>query len=277
MLAERTGADLVYVPVTGDGGTLDTSELDRLLSERTKFFSFTHISNTMGVVNPAKEFCALARKHGVVTFVDAAQSGGHCPLDVSELDCDFLGLSGHKICAPTGIGILYGRKELLEEMPPYHGGGEMIESVGYFKSTWNAVPHKFEAGTPNMGGAVGLHAAMDYLDAIGRKAIFDHDQALAIHFRERLLELGNVRIFGPAEDRSGVVSFLLNDVHAHDLCTLADQKGLALRGGHHCNQPLMNKLGIDSTARASFYFYNTLEEVDQAIEIIAKIQKMLTA
>ena len=275
LLAQRTGAELVYVPVTGDEGTLDLSNLDALLDGRTKIFSFTHISNTMGVINPVREFCEQARQHGVVTFVDAAQSGGHFPVDVREIGCDFLALSGHKICAPTGIGLLYGRKEILEAMPPYHGGGEMIESVGYFDSTWNSVPHKFEAGTPNMGGAIGLHAAMDYLDAIGREAIFQHDQDLAIHFRERLLELGNVRIFGPASDRSGVISFLLDDVHAHDLCTLADQKGLALRGGHHCNQPLMGKLGTEATARASFYFYNTREEVDRAIEIIAKIQKML--
>jgi cysteine desulfurase/selenocysteine lyase len=210
----------------------------------------------------------------VVTVVDAAQSAGHAPVDVQAIDCDFLAFSGHKTCGPTGIGVLYGRRELLEAMPPYQGGGEMILKVEYRDSTFNVAPHKFEAGTPNVAGAVGLHAALDYLDAIGREAIFEHDQRLAKRACERLAEIDGIRIFGPAEGRSGVVSFVLPDAHALDLATMADQKGVALRAGHHCNQPLLAKLGVAATARASFYFYNTEAEVDRFIEVLHGVRKM---
>jgi cysteine desulfurase/selenocysteine lyase len=273
LVAERTGAKLAYVPVTGDDGLLDLRNLDELLSRNVKLFSFTHISNTLGTINPVVELCARARKRGIVTLVDAAQSAGHRPLDVQEIGCDFLALSAHKICGPTGIGVLYGRRELLEEMPPFQGGGDMISSVDFFKSAWNIVPHKFEAGTPDFAGAVGLHAAMDYLDGIGRENISAHDQEMAGYALERLAGLKGIRLFGPKTARAGVVSFLLDHVHAHDVVTVADQYGVALRGGHHCNQPLMKKLGIDSTARASFYFYNTRAEVDRLIEVIGNIQK----
>ena len=273
LVAERTGAKLAYVPVTGDDGLLDLRNLDELLSRNVKLFSFTHISNTLGTINPVVELCARARKRGIVTLVDAAQSAGHRPMDVQEIGCDFLAFSAHKICGPTGIGVLYGRRELLEEMPPFQGGGDMISSVDFFKSAWNVVPHKFEAGTPDFAGAVGLHAAMDYLDGIGRENISVHDQELAGYALERLAGLKGIRLFGPKTARAGVVSFLLDHVHAHDVVTVADQYGVALRGGHHCNQPLMKKLGIDSTARASFYFYNTRAEVDRLIEVIGNIQK----
>jgi cysteine desulfurase/selenocysteine lyase len=208
-----------------------------------------------------------------VTLVDAAQSAGHLPLDVQALDCDFLAFSGHKTCGPTGIGVLYGRREILEATPPWQGGGDMISSVGFFESQWNTIPHKFEAGTPDIAGAIGLAAAMDYLDAIGRDRIFRHDQELAAHACEQMSRLSGIRIFGPARGRAGVVSFLLNDIHAHDLVTVADQFGVALRGGHHCNQPLMNKLGVTSTARASFYLYNTPAEVDRFVEVLREIQR----
>lgn len=273
LLAQRTGATLVYVPVTGDEGLLDRARLDKLLVPGIKLFGFTHISNTLGTINPAAELCARARAVGAVSLVDAAQSAGHLEVDVQSLGCDFLVLSGHKICGPTGIGVLYGRRELLEAMPPWQGGGDMISSVEFQHSEWNAVPHKFEAGTPDIAGAVGLAAAMDYLDGIGRGEIFRHDQALGAYAYERLGRLKGIRLFGPKTGRAGLVSFLLDDVHAHDVVTVADQWGVALRGGHHCNQPLMRKLGVASTARASFYFYNTTSEVDRFIEVMGEVQR----
>src|SRR5262245_57100156 len=273
LLAERVGAKLVYLPITGDEGLLDLSRLDEFLTKDVKLFALTHISNSLGAVNPVAEFCDRARKLGVVTLVDAAQSAGHRPVDVQEIGCDFLAFSGHKICGPTGIGVLYGRQEILETIPPYQGGGEMILSVDFHKTTFKKAPHRFEAGTPDISGAIGLHAAMDYLDAIGRENIFRHDQELAAYAYEKLSRMNGLRIFGPKTGRAGVVSFLLADVHAHDVVTVADQRGVALRGGHHCNQPLMRKLGIESTARASFYFYNTKAEVDRFIEVLAEIQK----
>jgi len=205
--------------------------------------------------------------------VDAAQSAGHRPLDVQEIGCDFLAFSGHKMCGPTGIGALYGRQEVLDAMPPYQGGGEMILSVDFQQSSWKPAPHRFEAGTPDISGAIGLHAAMDYLDAIGRRKIAHHDQELGAHAYAKLSRLKGIRVFGPHIGRAGLVSFLFQDIHAHDLVTVADQRGVALRGGHHCNQPLMRKLGVESTARASFYFYNTTDEIDRFVEVLGDIQK----
>ncbi len=276
LLAQRTGAKLRYIPVTGDEGLLDLSKLDELLTPEVKLFAFTHISNTLGTINPVQELCAKARGLGVTTLVDAAQSSGHIPLDVQEIGCDFLVFSGHKMCGPTGIGVLYGREELLNDMPPWQGGGDMISSVGYFESKWNTLPHKFEAGTPDISGPIGLHAAMDYLDAVGRQNIYEHDQALALHAVEKLSEIPHLRLFGPRGKRGGLVSFVLPEVHAHDVVTLADHHGIALRGGHHCNQPLMRKLGVPSTARASFYFYNTLDEVERLVETLREIQRFFS-
>jgi cysteine desulfurase / selenocysteine lyase len=272
MVAERTGAELVYLPVTGDEGMLDLGALDRLLTDRVRLLSVVHISNSMGTVNPVAELCRRARQVGAVTLVDAAQSAGHCVVDVQSIGCDFLVFSGHKICGPTGVGVLHGRRELLEALPPYQGGGEMILSVDFHKTTFKSIPHRFEAGTPDISGPIGLHAAMDYLDAIGRDNIFRHDQELAHYAYEGLSAMSGIRLFGPRQGRAGVVSFLLADVHAHDVVTVADQYGVALRGGHHCTQPLMRKLGVESTARASFYFYNTRAEVDRFLEVIRKIQ-----
>ena len=273
LLAQRTGAKLAYIPVTGDEGTLDLSKLDSLLTSQVKLLSMVHISNSMGVVNPVANLCARARNLGIVTLVDGAQSAGHMPVDVQAIGCDFFAFSGHKICGPTGIGALYGRQEILEKLPPYQGGGEMILTVGYDKTDFKPAPHRFEAGTPDISGPIGLHAAMDYLDAIGRENIWKHDQELANHAYEKLAALKNIRIFGPKKSRAGLVSFLLKDVHAHDVVTLADQGGVALRGGHHCTQPLMHKLGVESTARASFYFYNTKDEVDRFVEVVREIQR----
>ena len=271
-LAKRRGAELLYIPVQGDNGLLDLSKLDELLTRKVKLFAFTHISNTMGTVNPAAELCRRAREVGAVTLVDAAQSAGHMPVDVQEIGCDFLVFSSHKILGPTGFGVLYGKTERFAEMPPYQTGGEMIVTVDWHDAKFKPAPHGFEAGTPHVAGAVGLHAAMDYLDNVGRRNIWEHDRDLAAYTYTRLSELGGVRLFGPGTDRAGLVSFVLDDVHAHDVVTMADGYGIALRGGHHCNQPLHRKLGVKSSARASFYFYNTREEVDQLIEAVEKIR-----
>jgi len=273
LLARRTGARLAYVPVTGDEGVLDLTTLDSLLTNKVKLFAMVHISNSMGTINPVADLCARARKLAITTLVDGAQSAGHCPVDVQAIGCDFFAFSGHKICGPTGIGVLWGRPELLDAMPPFQGGGEMILTVGYDQSEFKKAPHRFEAGTPDISGPIGLHAAMDYLDAIGRENIWKHDQELAHHAYAQLAALKNIRLFGPKQNRAGLVSFLLKDIHAHDVVTLADQAGVALRGGHHCTQPLMHKLGVESTARASFYFYNTKAEVDRFVEVMKEIQK----
>ena len=273
MLAERVGARVVYLPVNGDQGMLNLNHLDEFLTKDVKLFAMTHISNTLGTINPVAEFCARARKNGTVTLVDAAQSAGHRRVDVREIGCDFMVFSGHKMCGPTGIGVLYGRAEVLEQMSPFQGGGEMILEVDFQKTTYKKAPHRFEAGTPDISGAIGLHAAMDYLDAIGRENIAQHDHELGAYAVEKLLELKALRLFGPNIGRAGLVSFLLEGIHAHDVVTVADQRGVALRGGHHCNQPLMKKLGVPSTARASFYIYNTQAEIDRFVEVIRDIQK----
>lgn len=277
LLAERTGAKLSYFPITGDIGLLDLNRLDEWLTPEVKLFAMTHISNSLGTINPVPELCARARKLGITTLVDAAQSAGHRPVDVQELGCDFLAFSGHKMCGPTGIGVLWGRQEILDQMPPYQGGGEMILSVDFDKSSWKHAPHRFEAGTPDISGAIGLHAAMDYLEQIGRKKIAEHDQEMGAYAYAKLARIKGIRLFGPHIGRAGLVSFLLKDVHAHDVVTVADQRGVALRGGHHCNQPLMRKLGVESTARASFYFYNTFEEIDRFVEVLEEVQKFFGA
>ncbi|HZS17996.1 MAG TPA: cysteine desulfurase [Candidatus Udaeobacter sp.] len=269
LLAERTGARLRFVPIRDDG-TLDLEQLSALLTPEVKLFAFTHISNSLGTINPVAQLCEKAHAVGALTLIDSAQSIGHLPLDVQTLGCDFLAFSGHKMCGPTGIGALYARKEILDSMPPWHGGGEMIVSVGLEKSTFKKAPHRFEAGTPNIAGAIGLAAAIDYIDRIGRAAIFEHDSELARYAFDRVSELPGTRVFGPAGERGALVGFVMEAAHPHDLTTFADQYGLALRGGHHCNQPLMRRLGVPGTTRASFYFYNTTEEIDRMIEILQK-------
>lgn len=262
LIAQRTGAKLRYLPVTGDDGLLDLSRLDQFLTPEVKVFAFTHISNTLGTINPVAELCARAKKIGAVTVVDAAQSIGHMPVDVRTLGCDFLAFSGHKMAGVTGIGVLYGRRELLDAMPPWQGGGGMIAHVDLYESRWKPSPERFEAGTPNFADAYALGVACDYLDGLGREAIERHDGELGREAYSQLRKLPGIRLLGPPGKRGGLVSFALGDVHAHDVVTLADQDGIALRGGHHCNQPLMKKLGLTSTARASFYVYNTAEEID---------------
>jgi cysteine desulfurase/selenocysteine lyase len=270
LLAGRRGATLRFVPVT-PCGQLDLTDLDALLAGPVKLFSFVHISNSLGTINPVIELCARARRAGVTTLVDAAQTGGHLPLDVRAIGCDFLALSGHKMCGPTGIGLLYGRREILEAMEPFHGGGEMIASVSFTGSQFKPAPHRFEAGTPAIAQAIGLGAAADYLDHIGRSRIFEHDRALARQAAALLEDIPGLRILGPRDDRGGLVSFVLESAHAHDVVSMADQYGLALRGGHHCTQPLLRKLGVPASCRASFYFYNTPDEVERMAAILRKI------
>jgi cysteine desulfurase/selenocysteine lyase len=267
LLAERIGARLRFVPVRDDG-TLALEQLDQLLTPEVKLFAFTHVSNSLGTINPVAELCRKARAVDALTLVDAAQSAGHLPIDVQELGCDFLAFSGHKMCGPTGIGALYGRAEILNAMPPWHGGGEMIVSVTLEKSSFKKAPHRFEAGTPNIAGAIGLAAAIDYIEEIGRTAIFEHDAELTSYAIQRFAELPGVRILGPSGERGAIVGFVMETAHPHDLTTYADQHGLALRGGHHCNQPLMRRFGLPGTTRASFYFYNTTAEIDRMIDIL---------
>ena len=269
LLAERTGARLRFVPVSDDG-RLVLDDLGSLLTPEVKLFAFTHISNSLGTINPVAELCAAARKVGAVSLVDGAQSAGHLPVNVREMGCDWYAFSGHKMCAPTGSAALYGRAEILEATPPWQGGGEMIVSVSYEKSTFKPAPARFEAGTPNIAGAIGLAAACDYLDAIGRDRIFAHDLALTRHAIGRLEEIPGIRVLGPREERGGLAGFVAEWAHPHDLTTYANEYGIALRGGHHCNQPLMRKMGLPGTNRASFYFYNTESEVDRMIDVLAK-------
>jgi cysteine desulfurase/selenocysteine lyase len=275
MLAERRGARLRFVPVLEDG-TLDLAALDALLTPEVKIFAFTHVSNSLGTINPVAELCRRARAVGAVSLVDGAQSAGHLPVDVRALGCDFYAFSGHKMCAPTGSGALYGRAEVLAAMPPWHGGGEMIVSVSYERATYKPAPHRFEAGTPNVAGAVGLAAAVAYLEGIGRAHIAAHGEQLASGALARLETIPGLRVLGPRRGRGALVSFAAEWAHPHDLTTYANEYGLALRGGHHCNQPLMRKLGLPGTNRASFYFYNTVAELDRMLEILSAAHRFFT-
>jgi cysteine desulfurase/selenocysteine lyase len=275
LLAERVGAHLRFVPVRDDG-TLALEQLSEMLTREVKLFAFTHISNSLGTINPVAELCQRAQAVGARTLVDAAQSAGHLPINVQQLGCDFFALSGHKMCAPTGSGALYGRAEILDAMPPWHGGGEMIVSVTLEKSTFKKAPHRFEAGTPNIAGAIGLGAAIDYIERIGRAEIFEHDSQLTRYAMERFAELPTMRLLGPAGARGAIVGFVTDAAHPHDLTTFADRQGLALRGGHHCNQPLMRRFGVTGTTRASFYFYNTMEEIDRMFEILREATRFFS-
>jgi len=278
LIAQRTGAKLRFVPILGaDAEGLDLAKVDALLTPEVKLFAFTHVSNTLGVINPAAELCAKARAKKIITVIDGAQSIGHMPVDVRAIGCDFYAFSGHKMAGVTGIGALYGRRALLDAMPPYQGGGGMISVVEYHESKWKPSPERFEAGTPNFGDAVALGVACDYLDSLGRDAIARHDGELARRAHEELKTLPGIRILGPTGERSGLVSFAFNDVHAHDIVTFADEDGIALRGGHHCNQPLMRKLGLTSTTRASFYVYNTAAEIDVLVASLRRILKFFGA
>jgi cysteine desulfurase / selenocysteine lyase len=275
LAAARTGARLRFLGID-DQGRLDLSALPDLLTERTKLVSVAHVSNALGTVHPVREIADAARAVGALVVVDGAQSAPHLPVDVPSLGADLFAFSGHKMCGPTGIGGLWGRREVLEAMPPFHGGGDMIEWVELESSTYAGIPSKFEAGTPDVAGAVGLAAATDYLTAIGREAIVAHERALVEYALERLAAVPGLTVLGPRDprERCGVVSFTLGDVHPHDLATILDSEGVAIRAGHHCCQPLMKALGVGSTARASFYLYNTLEEVDRLTDALERARRM---
>jgi cysteine desulfurase/selenocysteine lyase len=277
-LAERTGAVIKHLPMTADG-RLEVGRLGECFSERTKLLAFTAVSNTLGTVNPVAEICRAAREANVVTLVDGAQSVPHMATDVRELGCDFLALSGHKLCGPSGVGVLYGREALLEAMPPFLGGGSMINRVYDDRFTPAALPAKFEAGTPPIAPAIALGAAIDYLQEIGLARIHAHEQALVARAWERLSAIEGLRLLGPdptlhgAEVRAGLVSFVLDRPHAHDIAQLLDREGIAVRAGHHCTQPLHDRLGITASTRASFYLYNTLEEVDLLADALAGVRE----
>jgi len=273
ILAGRAGATLKYVDVRPDG-SLVMEDYDRLLSDRTCLVAVTHVSNTLGVVNPVAEIARKAREAGAVCLVDGAQAAPHMQVDVQALGCDFYAFSGHKMLAPTGIGALWGRKELLDHMPPWQGGGEMISEVRLDGFTAAPVPHKFEAGTPNISGAVGFAEAIRYLQRIGLGRIHAWEADLTAYALDRLGAVEGLEIYGPRENRVGVISFRYADIHAHDLATILDQKGVAIRAGHHCNQPLMTHLGVDATARASIYLYNTRSEIDALIEALGLAAKL---
>ncbi len=275
LVADRTGARLRYVGID-DQGRLRLEELDDLLGPRTKLVALSHVSNALGTVNPVAEIGERVKEAGALFLVDGAQAAPHLPVDVQEIGCDFYAFSGHKMCGPTGIGALWARKELLEEMSPYQGGGEMIDVVEKDGSTWAAVPHKFEAGTPNIAGAVGMGAAVDYLEEIGHRALARHEEQVMGYALERLGRLDDIRIFGPEDptERSGAVSFTLGDAHPHDIATILDSQGVAIRAGHHCAQLVMKRYGISATARASFYLYNDTDDVDRLVEGLEIVQSI---
>ena len=267
LAARRSGAVLRHIPVLDDG-TLDLTAIDALLTGRVKLMACVHVSNSLGTINPVRELCAKARALGVTTLIDGAQAVGHLPVNVLEIGCDFYAFSGHKMCAPTGIGALYGRAEMLASMQPWHGGGEMIESVTLETSTYKAAPQRFEAGTPDIAGVIGLGAAVDYLESIGIETIRRHGAELTAYAMQRLAALPGIRILGPQGDRASLAAFALACAHPHDLVEFANTHGLALRGGHHCTQPLMKRFKVPGTSRASFYFYNTAAEVDRMMDIL---------
>ena len=273
MLCEQTGARLKVIPMT-QVGELDLSGLENLLTERTKIMAIGHVSNALGTVNPVKEMIEKAHAKGIPVLVDGAQAVPHMMVDVQDLDCDFYVFSGHKMFAPTGIGAMYGKQALLEEMPPWQGGGDMILSVSFDHTQYNELPYKFEAGTPNISGAIGLGAAIDYMQYIGIEKIAQHEHDLLVSATEKVSDLAGVRIIGTAQNKASVLSFMIEGVHPHDVGTIFDQQGVAIRTGHHCAQPVMQFFGIPATARASFAFYNTMEEVDALVDGIKKVQEL---
>jgi cysteine desulfurase/selenocysteine lyase len=276
--ASRCGAVVKYVPVLDDG-TLDLDAMQALMAEGdVKLLSCVHVSNSLGTINPVADICAWARARGIVTLVDGAQSVGHMPVDVRAIGADFYVFSGHKLCAPTGIGVLYGRRQLLATLPPWHGGGEMIDSVTLEGSTFKDAPARFEAGTPDIAGVIGLGAAMDYLETIGIDTIHQHGRELIHATMEKLSEVRGLRVLGPPlpAERATLAAFTIDGTHPHDLVEYANTKGIALRGGHHCTQPLMRRFQVPGTSRASFYFYNTHQEVDRLVEVLHQAVKFFS-
>ncbi len=276
LLCQEKGATLRMVEITADG-RIDLADFAAALERRPKLVAFPYVSNSLGTVNPAAQLARLAHAAGAVVVVDGAQSTPHLRVDVQSLDCDFYALSGHKMLAPMGSGALVAKPALLEAMPPYHGGGEMIERVWDDHSTWNRIPHKFEGGTPNVEAAVGLAAAIVYLDRLGMDRVAEHEQALARTAIERLEQIEGVTVYGPKDHRAGVVPFTYGDIHPHDLATILDRDGICIRAGHHCTQPLMRRLGVPATARASFYVYNDVDDIDALVLAVRKAGELFGA
>lgn len=273
LLQERKGIRLRVIPIT-DAGELRMDEYERLFNERTRMVSITQVSNVLGTVNPVKEMVATAHAHGVPVLVDGAQSAPHFTVDVQDIDCDFFAFSGHKVYGPTGIGVLYGKEAWLDRLPPYMGGGEMIRNVSFEKTTFNDLPFKFEAGTPDYVASTGLACALDYVTALGMDAIYAHEQELVRYALEQMRAIPGMRIIGEAAHRDAVISFLVGDIHHLDMGTLLDRLGIAVRTGHHCAEPLMHRMGVEGTVRASFALYNTKEEVDALVAGIDRVRKM---
>lgn len=271
-LAKRKKAILKFIPMQPDGH-IELEDVEKTITDKTKIVAIAYVSNVLGVVNPVQAIAGIAHHHGAVVVVDGAQSTPHMKIDVQSLDCDFYTLSGHKMCAPTGIGALYGKKHLLEAMEPIEFGGEMIDDVGLYDSTWKELPGKFEGGTPIIAGAVGLGAAIDFLESIGMDAIQAHEKELASYAMTRLAEIEGITLYGPRAREVGVITFNLLDVHPHDVATVLDTKGVAIRAGHHCCQPLMRWLEASSTARASFYLYNTKKDIDALVEALIQTKE----
>jgi cysteine desulfurase/selenocysteine lyase len=273
MLSEQTGARLRVIPINHDG-ELVLDEYRRLLNDRTKLVSVTHVSNALGSIVPVKEIIAAAHERGIAVMLDGAQAVPHLKVDVQELGCDFYAFSGHKMFGPTGVGVLYGRRERLESMPPYQGGGDMISLVTFEKTHYNVLPYKFEAGTPNIAGGIGLGAAVDYLQALPWDQVMAHEEDLLSYGTEQLMKIGGLKIIGTAKRKAGVLSFVFSNVHAHDVGTILDQEGVAVRAGHHCAMPVMQRFGVPATTRASFAFYNTREEIDVLAGAILRVLKV---
>ena len=273
MLAEEKGATLRVVPIN-DRGELLLDEYRKLFSPRTRFVAVTHVSNALGTITPVRQIIALAHEHGVPVLVDGAQAAPHLKVDVQDLDCDFYTFSGHKLCGPTGIGVLYGKAALLERMQPFKGGGDMILTVSFEKTTYNTIPHKFEAGTPPIAAAITLGAAIDYLNAVGMDRIAAHETDLLDYATDQFNRLPGVRLIGTAEKKAAVLSFVVDGVHPHDVGTLLNEEGVAIRTGHHCAQPVMQRFKVPATSRASFAFYNTMAEVDALVAAVRKVQKV---
>jgi cysteine desulfurase/selenocysteine lyase len=273
LLCEQTGARLRVVPIT-DEGELRLDEYERLIGERTKLVAIVHLSNSLGTVNPVAEIVEIAHRRGVPVLVDGAQAASHLPIDVRALDCDFYAISAHKLFGPTGAGALYGKAALLEAMPPYQGGGDMISAVSFERTTYNVVPHKFEAGTPNIAGVIGMGAAIDYVRSLDFPAVMDYEHDLLEYGTRRLSEIDGLRLVGTARHKASILSFVVADVHPHDIGTILDQEGVAVRTGHHCCMPVMDRLGVPATVRASLALYNTREEIDALVAGLRKVREV---
>lgn len=275
ILCQQTGAKIRVIPVD-DRGDLQMEIFKELLNEHTRLVAVTHVSNTLGTINPVEDIVTLAHLNGVPVLLDGAQAIAHLPVDVQKLDCDFYAFSAHKLYGPTGVGVLYGKAEMLDSMPPYQGGGDMIRSVSFDETTYNTLPYKFEAGTPNIAGVIGLGIAIEYIRSIGFTAIVTHEQALLAYATVLLADIPGLTVIGRSHEKTGILSFVLEGIHAHDVGTILDRQGVAIRTGHHCTMPLMERFGIPATSRASFALYNTKQEVDVLVEAIYKVKEVFT-